>query len=100
MNSENLTKMQQFINKKTAICKYTVFANIQFMQKLLKFIFLITDQLKNDYIGIINIVIIIKKGSGGNYLMLLGDFALEPSENFNSIFLKIEFADSIDFKQV
>ncbi len=32
--------------------------------------------------------------------MLLGDFALEPSENFNSIFLKIDFADSIDVKQV
>ncbi len=29
-----------------------------------------------------------------------GDFSLEPSENFNSIFLHIEFADSIDFKQV
>ncbi len=29
-----------------------------------------------------------------------GDFSLEPSESFNSIFLHIEFADSIDFKQV
>ncbi len=28
------------------------------------------------------------------------DFALEPSENFNSTFLQIEFADSIEFKQV
>lgn len=63
------------------------------MQKLLKFIFLITDQLKNYYIVFINIINIIKKGSGGNYLMLLDDFALEPSEKFNSIFLKTEFAD-------
>ncbi len=49
---------------------------------------------------IINIVIIIKKGSWVNYVMLQGDFALKTSENFNSIFLKTEFADSIDFKQV
>ncbi len=48
---------------------------------------------------IINIVIIIKKRIGGKYAMLLGDFALEPSENINSIFPQIGFADSIDFKQ-
>ncbi len=49
---------------------------------------------------IINKVINIKKGSGGNNAMLIGDFALEPSENFNFIFLRIEFADSIEFKRV
>ncbi len=49
---------------------------------------------------IINLVIIIKKRTGGKNAMLLGDFALEPSENFNLIFLKIEPADSINFKQV
>ncbi len=31
---------------------------------------------------------------------MLDDFALEPSENFNSIFLGIYFADSIGFKLV
>ncbi len=41
----------------------------------------------------INIVIIIKKGNEGN-------FALEPLENCNSIFLRIEFAYFIDFKRV
>ncbi len=49
---------------------------------------------------IINIVINIKKGSGGNNATLLGDFALEPSENFNLIFLRTDFADFIDFKWV
>ncbi len=51
---------------------------------------------------IINIVMIIKKRIGGKYVMLLmlGDFALEPSENFNSIFLVMDFADSVEFKQV
>jgi len=33
-------------------------------------------------------------------VLLLDDFVFEPSENFNSIFLKIDFSDSIDFKQV
>ncbi len=47
-----------------------------------------------------NIVIIIKKIIGGKYAMLLGDFALESSENFNSIFLKINSAASIAFKTV
>ncbi len=42
---------------------------------------------------IINIVINIKKGSGGNNAMLLSDFALEPSENFNLSFLRTDFAD-------
>ncbi len=32
--------------------------------------------------------------------MLLGDFALESSENFNLIFLKINSADPIAFKQL
>ncbi len=32
--------------------------------------------------------------------MLLGDFALEPSENFKSVFLKIVFTDFIEFKPV
>ncbi len=32
--------------------------------------------------------------------MLLGDFALEPSEKSKSVFLKIYFADFIDIKQV
>ncbi len=49
---------------------------------------------------IINIVINIKKGSGGNNATLLGDFALEPSENFNLIFSELTFADFIDFKWV
>ncbi len=63
------------------------------------FLFIITlFIIKKGYIVIINIVIIIKKGSGGHNTTLLGDFALEPSENFNLIFLRIEFADSIGFK--
>ncbi len=33
-----------------------------------------------------NIVIIIKKRIGGKYATLLGDFALESSENNNSVF--------------
>ncbi len=41
---------------------------------------------------IINIVIIIKKITEGKDATLLGDFALEPSENF-----KIDFADSIEY---
>ncbi len=45
---------------------------------------------------IINTVINIKKRSGENDAMLLGDFALEPSENLQ-IFLRSYFAD---FKQV
>ncbi len=28
------------------------------------------------------------------------DFALEPSENFKSVFLKMVFADLIEFKRV
>ena len=32
--------------------------------------------------------------------MLLCDFALEPLENFNLIFLKIDFANSFNFKLV
>ncbi len=28
--------------------------------------------------------------------MLLGDFALDPSENFESVFLEMVFADFID----
>ncbi len=39
-----------------------------------------------------NIVIIIKKRIGGKYAKLPDDLALESSENFNSIFLKINFA--------
>ncbi len=31
--------------------------------------------------------------------MLLGDFALEPSENFKSVFLETDFADFINFKR-
>ncbi len=45
------------------------------------------DKIKNSYIVIINLVMIIKKRSGGKDVMLLGDFALEPSENFKSVFL-------------
>ncbi len=45
-------------------------------------------------------LIIIKKITGGKHSTLLGDFALEPSEHFNSIFLRIEFADSVNFKRV
>ncbi len=40
-----------------------------------------------------NIVIIINKRIGGKYETLLGDFAVESSENFNGIFLKINSAD-------
>ncbi len=40
---------------------------------------------------------IIKKRTGGKDATLLGDFSLETSEN-DSIFLKTDFADSIDFK--
>ncbi len=45
---------------------------------------------------IINMVMIINKITGEKDLMLLGYFALEHSENFNLILLKIDFADSID----
>ncbi len=38
---------------------------------------------------IINIVINIKKRSGGKDAMLLGDFALDPLENFNLILLTL-----------
>ncbi len=31
------------------------------------------------------VIIIVIQGGGGNYAMLQGDFALEPSENFNLI---------------
>ncbi len=48
---------------------------------------------KKCSIVINNIVIISEKRIGGNYGTLLGDFALESSENFNSIFLKINSAD-------
>ncbi len=48
----------------------------------------------------INIVIDIKKGSGGNNATLLGGFASEPSENFNLIFLRIDFDVFVDFKRV
>ncbi len=44
-----------------------------------------------------NTVIIIKKRIGRKYATLLGDFALESSEKFNLIFLKINSADSIIF---
>ncbi len=47
---------------------------------------------------IINIVMIIMNRIGGKDEMLLGDFALETSENFNLIFLEMDFADFIDFK--
>ncbi len=47
------------------------------------------DKNKNSYIVIINIVIIIKKRSGGNDAMLQGDFALEPSENFELFFSEL-----------
>ncbi len=47
---------------------------------------------------IINIVMIIKNRIGGKDEMLLGDFALEPSENL--IFLEMDFADFIDFKRL
>ncbi len=39
------------------------------------------DKIKNGYI-----VMIIKKRIGGIDAPLLGDFALEPSANFNSVF--------------
>ncbi len=32
--------------------------------------------------------------------MLLGDFALELSENFHLIFLRTDFADFVEFKRV
>ncbi len=35
---------------------------------------------------VINILMIIKKRIGGKYAALLGDFALEPSENFEHFF--------------
>ncbi len=51
------------------------------------------DKIKNGYIVIINIVINIKKGNGGNNAVLLSDCALELSENFNSSFLRTDFVD-------
>ncbi len=49
---------------------------------------------------IFNLSIIIKSRTERKYALMLDDFALEPSENFNSIFLRIYFADSIGFKLV
>ncbi len=49
------------------------------------------DKINNSYIVIINIVMIIKKIIGGKDATLLGDFALEPLENFNWVFLRIYF---------
>ncbi len=48
----------------------------------------------------INNTVIIKKRIGGKYATLLGDFALESSEKLNLIFLKINSADCIAFKQL
>ncbi len=48
---------------------------------------------------IINLVMIIKKRKGGGGVMLLDNFALEPSGNLKSVFLKIDFADFIDFER-
>ncbi len=58
------------------------------------------DKIKMSYIVIINLVMIIKKRSGGKDVMLLGDFALEPSKNVLAVFSKNDFADCIEFKQV
>ncbi len=44
------------------------------------------DKIKNSFIVVINILMIIKKIIGGKYAALLGDFALEPSENFEHCF--------------
>ncbi len=50
---------------------------------------------------IINIVINIKKISGGNTILLCkSDFALEPSENLNLSLLRTYFADFVGFKRV
>ncbi len=49
---------------------------------------------------ILYLSIIIKSRTERKYALMLDDFALEPSENFNSIFLGIYFADSIGFKLV
>ncbi len=57
------------------------------------------DTIKNIYIKD-DIVIILKKRMGGKYAPLLDDFALESSENLNSIFLRINSADSIFFKLI
>ncbi len=57
------------------------------------------DKIKNSYINN-NIVIILKKRIGGKYATLLGDFVLESSENLNSIFLRLNSADSIAFKLI
>ncbi len=46
------------------------------------------------------VVIILKKIKSGKYATLLDDFALESSENLNSIFLRINSADSIAFKLI
>ncbi len=60
-------------------------------------VFIFNNKDKIGYIVIINIVINIKKINGGNNAMLLGDFALEPSENLNLNLLRTDFAD---FKRV
>ncbi len=44
------------------------------------------DKIKNSFIVVINILMIIKKRIGGKYAALLGDFALEPSENSEHCF--------------
>ncbi len=44
-----------------------------------------------------NIVMIIKKRSGGKYATLLGDFASESSENFNLIFCRLQTAAAQSF---
>ncbi len=45
------------------------------------------DKIKNSYIVIINLVMIIKKRCGGKDVMFRSDFALEPTENLKSVFL-------------
>ncbi len=54
----------------------------RFFLMFLHLFFFITT--RNSHIVIINLVMIIKERSGGKDVMLLGDFALKPSENFNS----------------
>ncbi len=44
------------------------------------------DKIKKCFIVVINILLIIKKRIGGKYAALLGDFALEPSENSEHCF--------------
>ncbi len=78
------------------ICFFLIFVLFIFFVWVL--IYNNKEKIKNSYIVIIIQVMIIKKRSGGKDAMLLGDFALEPSENFKA--KCIYFADSIDFKQV